>query len=224
MNSLPSTHDVNHCPSSLVRVSGMLTHLSFFAASPQGILLLCRGMPPTACCWVAQALPVLTCDSGLALPFNAQAILGHCEVWTAKFTGLLNTLAQRELVDVAEYIRASTAALQQQPLQDARQVRRLPHFALLCPEQAAIAYALITHLMLLQCSPKWCWHLGFSIEGMHGKVARHADAIIDWQGQYERCSAIVFLIIACSSHCFGRAAGGRAGGIGTAHARAHSQV
>ena len=57
---------------------------------------------------------------------GAQAILGHCEVWTAKFTGLLNTLAQRELVDVAEYMRASTAALQQQPLQNARQVWRRP--------------------------------------------------------------------------------------------------
>lgn len=72
----------------------------------------------------ALLLPSLASELEGDLNPHVQAIMSHCELWTAKFTGLLNTLAQRELVDVGEYLRASTAAQQQQPLQDARQVWR----------------------------------------------------------------------------------------------------
>ena len=52
---------------------------------------------------------------------TSQALLGHCEAWTGKFTSLLGSVAARELGELHAYVRANTAALQQ-PVQDLRQV------------------------------------------------------------------------------------------------------
>lgn len=56
-----------------------------------------------------------------------QALLGHCEAWSAKFTGLLSALAARELADLQQGMAAATAQMLE-PLTTPRQVQ--PRLAL----------------------------------------------------------------------------------------------
>ena len=44
-----------------------------------------------------------------------QALVGHCEAWRANFTGLLNSIALRELRALHEYFESNTAALRRPP-------------------------------------------------------------------------------------------------------------
>lgn len=44
-----------------------------------------------------------------------QALVGHCEAWVAKFTGLLNQLAAAELQELHDYFMKNTRALQRTP-------------------------------------------------------------------------------------------------------------
>lgn len=44
-----------------------------------------------------------------------QALVGHCEAWRANFTGLLNTIALKELQALHEYFQSNTAALRRPP-------------------------------------------------------------------------------------------------------------
>ena len=44
-----------------------------------------------------------------------QALVGHCEAWRANFTGLLNSIALRELHALHEYFESNSAALRRPP-------------------------------------------------------------------------------------------------------------
>ena len=44
-----------------------------------------------------------------------QALVGHCEAWRANFTGLLNSIALKELQALHEYFVTNTAALRRPP-------------------------------------------------------------------------------------------------------------
>ncbi|CAD7695690.1 unnamed protein product, partial [Ostreobium quekettii] len=44
-----------------------------------------------------------------------QALVGHCEAWTSRFTGLLHSLADTELNAIHDYFRSSTEALARSP-------------------------------------------------------------------------------------------------------------
>lgn len=44
-----------------------------------------------------------------------QALVGHCEAWRANFTGLLNSIALKELQALHEYFETNSAALRRQP-------------------------------------------------------------------------------------------------------------
>jgi dynein heavy chain len=44
-----------------------------------------------------------------------QALVGHCEAWVGKFTGLLNALAHAELKEIHDYFLKNTRALQKTP-------------------------------------------------------------------------------------------------------------
>ena len=41
--------------------------------------------------------------------------MGHCEAWAAKFTGLLNAIALRELRALHEYFRQGLVSLRKVP-------------------------------------------------------------------------------------------------------------
>ena len=44
-----------------------------------------------------------------------QALVGHCEAWQANFTGLLNSIALKELQALHEYFETNSAALRRPP-------------------------------------------------------------------------------------------------------------
>ena len=44
-----------------------------------------------------------------------QTLVSHCEVWIGKFTGLLNSLAKTELLDVLNYFQTNTETLENPP-------------------------------------------------------------------------------------------------------------
>lgn len=44
-----------------------------------------------------------------------QALVGHCGAWRANFTGLLNSIALKELQALLDYFQTNTAALRQPP-------------------------------------------------------------------------------------------------------------
>lgn len=44
-----------------------------------------------------------------------QALVGHCEAWRANFTGLLNSIALKELHALHEYFESNSAALRRPP-------------------------------------------------------------------------------------------------------------
>ena len=44
-----------------------------------------------------------------------QSLLGHCEAWVEKFTGLLNATASAELNDLYKYFKSHSAALAEPP-------------------------------------------------------------------------------------------------------------
>jgi hypothetical protein len=44
-----------------------------------------------------------------------QALVGHCEAWSGKFTALLNSMARRELEALHSYFSTHKAALRQTP-------------------------------------------------------------------------------------------------------------
>lgn len=44
-----------------------------------------------------------------------QALVGHCEAWTTRFTGLLHRLADTELKSIHEYFRKNAEALSSSP-------------------------------------------------------------------------------------------------------------
>ena len=44
-----------------------------------------------------------------------QALVGHCEAWRANFTGLLNSIALKELQALHDYFQTNMAALRQPP-------------------------------------------------------------------------------------------------------------
>ena len=46
---------------------------------------------------------------------TAQTLVGHCELWINKFTGLLNSIAQRELAALHTYFATGTASLKRGP-------------------------------------------------------------------------------------------------------------
>lgn len=62
--------------------------------------------------------------NGLVMGKNlhGQALVAHCEAWIAKFTNLLTNLATRELAELQEYVRVSSAALTQHGTSDSQQV------------------------------------------------------------------------------------------------------
>lgn len=44
-----------------------------------------------------------------------QTLVGHCELWISKFTGLLNSIAHRELTALHTYFASGTASLKRGP-------------------------------------------------------------------------------------------------------------
>ncbi len=56
------------------------------------------------------------------VPACAQALVSHCEAWIGKFTNLLTNLATRELVELQEHLRASSAVLTQLATSEVEQV------------------------------------------------------------------------------------------------------
>lgn len=74
-------------------------------------------MPNIANTWICSGLTdklCLSCSLRVTL-LCLQALVGHCEAWRANFTGLLNSIALKELQALHDYFQTNTAALRQSP-------------------------------------------------------------------------------------------------------------
>ena len=56
------------------------------------------------------------------VPACAQALVAHCQAWIGKFNTLLTNLAMRELAELQEHLRASSAVLTQLATSEFEQV------------------------------------------------------------------------------------------------------